>query len=176
MSLRAGASRVNPRFKKLSLRIVSLNNKDKGLLCERNFPWLRKVTIMSYKSAIVIFLMLVAATCLAQDGLVIRTQGKQERPADADKIYISACLAVEREFRIDHPIRPRLTLVVGAEQNGAYWDPREIRLTKWNPGYFAQGVVLFAFDDLLPDRERLAVAKRALSWANATVNAESLTK
>ncbi len=55
-----------------------------------------------------------------------------------------------------------MTLVVGADKNGAYWGPREIRLTKWDPYLFAQGVVIFAFEDLLPDGERMAVARRAV--------------
>ncbi len=56
------------------------------------------------------------------------------RPEDAEKIYVSACLAVEREFRISRPIRPQVTLVVGADKNGAYWGSREIRLTKLGSG------------------------------------------
>jgi hypothetical protein len=122
------------------------------------------------------FLLSLAAGCGAQEKLVIRIEGRQEQPADAEKIYMSACLAVEREFRITRPIRPSLTLVVGADENGAYWGPREIRLTKWNPNFFAQGVVMFAFEDLLPDGERVAVAKRAISWAGSTVNVKGLAK
>ncbi len=117
---------------------------------------------MVRKLTIVVFMVALGASCLAQDGLVIRTSGSQDRPADAEKIYASACLAVEREFRITRAIRPHVTLVVGADKNGAYWGPREIRLTKWDPYLFAQGVVIFAFEDLLPDGERMAVARRAV--------------
>ena len=113
---------------------------------------------------------------MAQDGLAIRTASKQERPADAEKLYVSACLAVEREFRISRPIRPQVTLVIGADKNGAYWGPREIRLTEWDPDLFAQGVVIFAFQDLLPDEERMAVAKRAVTWADSTVDAKNIAK
>jgi len=88
---------------------------------------------------------------LAQDGLVIRTNGRQERPSDAETVYISACSAVEREFRISRPLMPQVTLVIGANRNRAYWDAREIMLTKWDPYSFAQGVVIFAFEDLLPE-------------------------
>ena len=106
---------------------------------------------MVHRLTIVVFTVALGRSCLAQDGLVIRTNGRQERPEDAEKIYVSACLAVEREFRISRPIRPQVTLVVGANKNGAYWGPREIRLTKWDPYSFAQGVVIFAFEDLLPE-------------------------
>lgn len=131
---------------------------------------------MVHRLSALAFVLALAGNCLAQDRLVIRTQGKQERPANAESIYLSACLAVEREFGVTRSIRPRVTLVLGASEDKAYWGPREIRLTKWNPNYFAQGVVMFAFEDLLPDGERLAVAKRAVTWANSTVNVKSFAK
>ena len=131
---------------------------------------------MMRKLTIVVFTLVLGASCLAQDGLVIRTNGRQERPADAEKIYFSACLAVEREFRISRTIRPQVTLVVGADKNGAYWGPREIRLTKWDPYLFAQGVVMFAFEELLPEGERTTVAKRAVTWADSTVESRSFAK
>src|SRR5437667_7940689 len=112
--------------------------------------------------AILVFTLALGASCLAQDGLVVRTNGSQDRPADAETVYISACSAVEREFRVSRQIRPQVTLVVGADEDRAYWGAREIRLRKWDPYLFAQGVVIFAFEDLLPDGERLAVAKRAV--------------
>jgi hypothetical protein len=131
---------------------------------------------MVRKLTIVVFTVVLGASCFAQEGLVIRTSGKQERPADAEKIYVSACSAVERKFRIGRPLRPQLTLVIGADENTAYWDAREIRLRKWDPYMFAQGVVIFAFEDLLPDREKMAVAKRAITWADSTVDAKRLAK
>ena len=131
---------------------------------------------MVHKLAIVAFNLALAASCLAQDGLVIRTNNKQGRPSDAESVYILACSAVEREFRINRPIRPRLTLVIGADENRAYWGAREIRLTEWDPYLFAQGVVIFAFQDLLPDEEGMAVAKRAVTWADSTVDAKRLAK
>ena len=131
---------------------------------------------MIRKLTIVVFTVALGASCLAQDGLVIRTNGRQERPADAEKIYVSACSAVEREFRINRPLRPQVTLVVGADKNGAYWAAKEIRLTKWDPYLFAQGVVVFAFEELLPQGERMAVAKRAVTWADSTMEVKSFAK
>lgn len=43
-----------------------------------------------------------------------------------------------------------MTLVIGPDENTAYWGAREIRLTKWDPYMFAQGVVIFGFAELLP--------------------------
>ncbi len=131
---------------------------------------------MIRRLTIVVFTVALGASCLAQDGLVIRTNGRQERPADAEKIYFSACSAVEREFRISRAVRPQVTLVVGADQNVADRDAKEIRLTKWDPYLFAQGVVFFAFEELLPAGERVAVAKRAITWADSTVESKSFAK
>jgi hypothetical protein len=131
---------------------------------------------MVRKLAIVVFTVALGASCLAQDGLVIRTIGRQERPLDAETVYIAACSAVEHEFRISRPLRPQVTVVIGADENRAYWDAREIRLTKWDPYLFAQGVVIFAFEELLPDGERMAVAKRAVTWADSTVEAKRVAK
>jgi hypothetical protein len=41
---------------------------------------------------------------------------------------------------------------------------------------FAQDVVIFVFEDLLTDGERMAVAKRAVTWADSTVDAKSVAK
>ena len=108
--------------------------------------------------------------------MVIRKSSSQPWPTDAEQIYRTACSAVEHELRVSHPLRPRVTLVLGAHENGAYLVPREIRLTKWDPYMFAQGVVFFAFDELLPERERLAVAKRAVTWAGSTVAVDNFRK
>jgi len=124
----------------------------------------------------IVSILLVGGACLAQDGLVIRIRSSQPWPTDADKIYVNACSAVERELGVSRPLRPRVTLVLGAHENGAYLDPREIRLTKWDPYMFAQGVVFFAIDELLPERERLAVAKRAVTWAGSTVAVDNFRK
>jgi hypothetical protein len=108
--------------------------------------------------------------------LIIRAIGRQKPPTDAEKVYLSACLAVEREFRSSNPVRPRVTLTLGAAKNEAFWSTREIRLTNWSPELFAQGVVMFAFEDLLPDGKRVDVAKRAVRWADSTVDARAFAK
>jgi hypothetical protein len=40
----------------------------------------------------------------------------------------------------------------------------------------AQGVVVFAFEDLMPVEQRLILAKRAVNWADATVEIERVEK
>jgi len=67
-------------------------------------------------------------------------------------------------------------LVLGADKNEIWFVGREIRLTKWNPYAFAQGVVWLAFEDLMPSQQRLTIAKRAVSWADSTVEIGRLAK
>ena len=133
--------------------------------------------IVTYMLKLVIATLLVTCCCFAQEGLTIRARNKQKVPAaEAEKIYLSACSVIQRKFGGNRVPRPQVTLIVGANAEGAYWDLREIRLIKWDPYLFAQGVVMFAFDDLMPTEERMAVAKRAVTWADSTVEVNSFAK
>ena len=119
----------------------------------------------------------LATACSAQDGLSVRNSGKQKwPPGDAQKIYLSACSAVQQEFGRTVPLAPRVTLVLGADKNEVWFVGGEVRLTKWNREAFAQGVVWLAFFDLMPSQERLGIAKRAVNWADSTVEVEQLKK
>ena len=124
-----------------------------------------------------ISVLALAGAGLAQDGLTIDNKHKERLSTpEAEKIYSSACSVVEREFDIKHPLRPQVRLVLGAEKNEIWFVGREIRLTKWNPYAFAQGVVWLAFEDLMPSQQRLTIAKRAVTWADSTVEIERLAK
>ena len=124
---------------------------------------------------VIVFLSL-ATMCLAQEGLTVQSKGKQKLPvAEAQKIYTSACSVVQREFGATRPVMPRVTLVLGADNNQVGFDEHQIRLTKWDRGAFAQAVVILAFSDIVMDR-RWSLAKRALNWADATVDVKQLGK
>lgn len=117
-----------------------------------------------------IVVLSLTTACLAQEGLTVHSKGKQQWPAaEAEKIYLSACSAVQREFGSNRAIRPQVTIVLGADKNEVGYREREIRLTKWDRDLFAQGVVMFAFEDLMPIEQRIILAKRAVNWADATV-------
>jgi len=119
----------------------------------------------------------LAAGCWAQDFVAVQAKGNQTWPSeDAEKVYLSACSAVQREFGSARSVRPQFTLVLGADKNEALWDRREIRLVQWDPALFAQGVVVFAFEELMPPDKRIAVARRAVNWADATVEIKSIPK
>ena len=131
--------------------------------------------LTAVKFAISVFAL--AGAGLAQDGLTIDNRHKERfSTPEAEKIYSSACSVVEREFDIKQPLHPQVRLVLGADKNEIWFVGREIRLTKWNPYAFAQGVVWLAFEDLMPSQQRLTIAKRAVTWADSTVEIERLAK
>jgi hypothetical protein len=124
-----------------------------------------------------ISILSLAAVCLAQDGLTIDNKHKERVSApEVKKIYSSACSVVQREFDIGHTLHPQVRLVLGADKNEIWFAGREVRLTKWDRYAFAQGVVWLAFEDLMPSQQRLTIAKRAVSWADSTVEIERLAK
>lgn len=132
---------------------------------------------MTKASRLTVVVLVLAAGCWAQNLLAVQVRGKQQWPTEeADKLYLSACSVVQREFGGARPVRPQVTLVLGADKNEARLDRREIRLIKWNPYLFAQGVVAFAFEGLMPPDERLVVARRAMNWADSTVEIKAISK
>lgn len=124
-----------------------------------------------------VVVLAMAAGCWAQNLLAVQVKGRQKWSAEeVDKLYLSACSAVQREFGGTRPIRPHFTLVLGADKDQADLDRREIRLIKWNPDLFAQGVVVFAFEGLMPLDQRIAVARRAVNWAGSTIESTAISK
>jgi hypothetical protein len=132
---------------------------------------------MTKASRLTVVVLVLTAGCWAQNLLTVQVKGKQKWPAEeADKLYLSACSAVQREFGGSRSIRPQITLVLGANKDQAVLSSREIRLIKWNPYLFAQGVVTFAFEDRMPPADRLAVARRAVNWAGSTIEIKAISK
>ena len=124
-----------------------------------------------------ISILALAGAASAQDGLTIDNKHKERLSTpEAEKIYSSACSVVEREFDVKHPLHPQVRLVLEADKNEIWFVGREIRLTKWSPYAFAQGVVWLAFEDLMPSQQRLTIAKRAVTWADSSVEIERLAK
>ena len=120
---------------------------------------------------------ILTTACLAQEGFTVRSDGKQQWPvAEAQKLYDSSCIVVQQEFATGHKVRPQITLVLGASTNAVNADKKEIRLTQWDRYLFAQGVIMLAFEDLMSFEERAAMAKRAVSWADSTIDVKRLTK
>ena len=96
--------------------------------------------------------------------------------AEAQALYLSACKVVEQEFARTDPIRPQLTLVLGASIDGVNYPKHEIQLTKWDKYQFAQGVVLLAVSDILPNDMRISLTRLAVLEAESTVGINELRK
>ena len=125
----------------------------------------------------IVMVLALAGACHAEGFMSVQTRGQQHWPPDeVNRLYLSACSAVEREFGGTLHVRPRLTLILGADRNEVHFDSREIHLTKWDPYLFAQGVVIFAFEDLMPTDKRMQVARRALNWADSTVEVTAISR
>ena len=126
---------------------------------------------------VVIVVFGVALACWGQNYFATEGKSKQHFPAaEADRLYLSACSAVQAEFRTTGIIRPNFTLVLGAEKNEVQFKTRQIRLTHWDPYLFTEGVVIFASEDLMTAKERMVMTRRAISWADATVSVAMVSK
>jgi hypothetical protein len=126
---------------------------------------------------LMVFVLALTASGWAQNLFAVQVRGKQRWPArEADKLYLSACSVVQREFGAAQPVRPQVTLVLGADNNQAVLDRRQIQLTRWNAYLFAQGVAIFAFEDLMSQDKMSAIARRAVNWADSTVEIKAIPK
>src|SRR5215467_14438819 len=126
-----------------------------------------------------ILAVLFATACCAQDALVsISSKSKQSVSSfEVNKIYLLACSAVQREFGNSNALHPPIALVVGADKKDAVdLDKKQILLKRWNRGLFAQGVVILAFEDLLTPQRRTIITNRAVSWADATLDAREMQR
>lgn len=90
--------------------------------------------------------------------------------AETEKIYLSACEAVEREFNRSDSVRPHLTLMLGASDDFLRYQTREVLLRRWDKYLFAEAVVALAMNDLASPDERVKLSKLAVSQAQATVD------
>jgi hypothetical protein len=103
------------------------------------------------KLALNIALFLFFATAgLAKDGLVVSPEVDPQVRDQAQRIYASACTTVEREFGAARPLRPRIFLFLGSDQDSVDWGRSEIRLRDWDPNLFAQSVIILAYRQVMP--------------------------
>jgi len=119
-----------------------------------------------------------ASACCAQEAVVnVSSKGKQKwSPSEVDKVYLSACTVVQREFGDSIVLRPPVALVLGADTSAVDFDKKTILLKRWDHSLFAEGVVILAFEDLLTPQRRMMITNRAVNLAQATVNVREITK
>jgi len=127
---------------------------------------------------VAMLVMACASASCAQEAVVnVSSKGKQKwSPSEVDKVYLSACTAVQREFGDSAILRPPIALVLGADINAVDRDKKTILLERWDRTLFAQGVVILAFDDLLTPQRRRTITNRAVNWAQATVDVAEINK
>lgn len=132
---------------------------------------------MSYPFKLFSLMLLITTSCFAQDQFAVENRRNQRWPAaEARRIYDSSCAVVQQEFGGNQLQKPQLTLVLGAENNAVSFDRREIRLTKWDPYLFAEGVVMLVFEDRLSYEQKTLLTRRAVSWAESTVDVSDIKK
>ena len=102
------------------------------------------------------------------------TRNRNVPYAEIQTIYLSACRVVEQEFSRSEPLRPRLTLLLGSDTDRVFYPNREIQLKKWDDYKFAQGVVILAVNDMLPEDKKYSLSKLALLQAESTVDVREL--
>lgn len=90
--------------------------------------------------------------------------------AEVQKIYLSACEAVERKLDWPSPIRPRFILRLGAPENVLRFSSVEILLKKWDDFRFAEAIVDLALRELVSPEERERLSNLAVVQAGATTN------
>jgi hypothetical protein len=89
---------------------------------------------------------------------------------EAEKVYLAACEAIEREFNRSTPIRPRLTVHLHSNENNLHYPDRDLRLTRWDKNRFAEAVVELVLHDMISPEDRLRLTKLAVAQAEATVS------
>jgi hypothetical protein len=99
-------------------------------------------------------------------------------PAEAARIYDSACDLLARTIRPEKPphLRPKFRLVLGADSNLFVNEGgvTEVHLKSWNPEKFAEGVVIVAVREVLQADELARVVHQSVSLAASTVNVHEL--
>ena len=118
---------------------------------------------------------------VAQNALpfeVSNPSNKKWSAEEAGRIYTSACDVLARAVRPEKPpqLHPRFVLVLGAENDEfvRLGSDVQIRLKSWNPGKFAEAVVMVAARDIVQAKDLQNIVHESLSLAHATVTVSEL--
>jgi hypothetical protein len=140
--------------------------------------------LRSLRSSILLcalLLLITAVSGCAQNSLPFEVSNpakKKWSPAEAARIYDSACDLLARTIRPEKPpvLRPKFRLVLGAESDQFVNEGgvTEVQLKSWNPEKFAEGVVVVAVRDVLRGDELARVVHQSVSLAASTINVHEL--
>jgi hypothetical protein len=123
-----------------------------------------------------ISVLALAAARLAQDSLTIDNKQKERvSTPEVEKIYFSACSVVREEFDVKTPILPRVKLVLGTSKTVSCGMSEKYGLPDGTlfvrAGRCHVGLCRYHDGD-----RRMVMTKRAMNWADATVEIERLAK
>ena len=169
------------RLAQLQSRVVGwgdpmtiLGSRSESLVCDPHAGW-GLVACNSCRRLVLagLIVSLLGISCVAQDSFSVRNEKREKWPEEeARRIYIFASQAVQREFNLTKAFRPHFTLVLGSQKDQLDVNTNELRLVKWNKHFFAEGVVLFAFEQMLPSQKKTELTNRALAESDAMVNVQ----
>jgi len=127
---------------------------------------------------VAILSMTLAIACSGQEAFVsVSSNGKQKwSSAEVNKIYLSACSAVQREFGNSIALRPSIGLLLGADKDAVDFNNKRVLLKRWDRNLFAQGVVILAFEDLLTPQKKMIMTNRAVNLAEDTLDVSEMQK
>jgi hypothetical protein len=105
---------------------------------------------------------------------------QQYFPAEAKRIYTSACALVARSVRPDNPptLEPHFRLVLGTDDDEFVRDGTvsEIHLKSWNSEKFAEGVVAVAIRDVLHGDDLEKIAHQSVILADSTLDVREISE
>jgi hypothetical protein len=97
---------------------------------------------------------------------------------EAGRIYASACQLVARSVRPEKPpeLQPKFVLVLGtkADQMIRAGANSEIHLRKWDPGRFAEAMVLLTLREAVKNEDVMQLARETLNAAESTISVNEL--
>jgi len=116
-----------------------------------------------------IAVLFVATTGWTQDRLILSGNVSPQVGQEARMLYAAVCITAEREFGATRPLKPTVFLVVGANQDALDWEGNRIKLRKWDPYLFSQGVIALAYRQLMPLHVSLKAASGLKKQAHRSI-------
>jgi|SRR5215475_8776453 len=101
---------------------------------------------------------------------------------EAMKSYLQSVSEVEAEYHLLQHLTPKFALVLGVDRNSLVWpnyktsQGAEIRLTRWEPRIFRQGVIALSINELLRPENVTRLELHIESIEEAVVDVRSLRK
>lgn len=132
-----------------------------------------------------ILLLAISVPALAQAGELFEVSNPkhlQFNSEEAVRSYLQSVSEVETEYHLLHHLTPKFALVLGVESNCIVWpngktsQGGEIRLSRWDPRIFRQGVIALSINELLRPDNVARLELRIERIEEAVVDARDLRK